>query len=620
MRIFPFASLVFSLGLAVVLSGCGGSTTTTNPPPANPSLTVAPAAVAIAAGQTAQFTATTNVASSSLQWEVNGIAGGNSTLGTVSSSGLYTAPANLAQTVTVTVLDLASPSAMANAQVSVVGPGAVATTGNGQVAAYTITLPSTGTVAVNFGTSTSYGRNTWQVPSPANGGATTVLVAGMNADSAYHMQAVVTLANGLSFTDADHTFNTTESVPASLLPAVTTSSPGVPAPGVVLLSDLQVGALAYDLKGNMVWGYNTPEISYNDEVQPARLLPDGNMMVQITPLSGYPLDGLPPPEGSIFEVREVDLGNTIIRSLTMAKLQANLNATGYRDNQDNPVTILDMHHDVIVNPTTGHWVILGMYAQNISGLTGYTKPVTVFGDIILDVDPAHDFAVKWIFDEFKALDVNRHPYQFPDWTHTNALLYSADDGNLLISVRHQSWVIKVNYKDGTGDSSVMWRLGYQGDFQLLQNGVADTNTQDWQYQEHEPAFTTTATSGVFGLTMMDNGDQRVFSPGATCPVALTSGQCLYSRTPIFTVDETMKTADLSNGAVSPVYSYFGGNAGLLANGDQEADFCGAAGGAQITEMTVGDSPTLVWKMTTVNSTQYRGHRLGSLYPGVTWQQ
>ena len=34
---------------------------------------------------------------------------------------------------------------------------------------------------------------------------------------------------------------------------------------------------------------------------------------------------------------------------------------------------------------------------------------------------------------------------FPDWTHSNAIIYSSDDGNFIVSIRHQSWLVKVNY-------------------------------------------------------------------------------------------------------------------------------------------------------------------------------
>ena len=38
----------------------------------------------------------------------------------------------------------------------------------------------------------------------------------------------------------------------------------------------------------------------------------------------------------------------------------------------------------------------------------------------------------------------------PDWTHTNAVVYSKDDGNIIVSSRHQNWILKVDYADGMG--------------------------------------------------------------------------------------------------------------------------------------------------------------------------
>jgi arylsulfate sulfotransferase len=615
MHSFRFACLSVALTLTAMLSGCGSSSA-----PA-PTLSLTPSSAAVGAGGSAQFTATTNF-SNTVQWSVNGVAGGNSTVGTVSSTGLYMAPTGTAgQTVTVSALDVGSPGVMASAQVSVVGAGTVAATANGQVASYTINLPSAGTVYVNFGAGATYGRNTWTVSSPANGGPTTVLVAGMEANTTFHMQAVVTLAGGTMITDADHTFSAGQSLPTSVLPTVNITAPGIPQPGVELLSDRTLGALFYDLQGNLLWGYSTPEISVSDQLQPAKLLADGNVLLQIAPLSSYPLDSPPPPDGTIFEVREVDLANTTIRSLNLADLQTSLNAFAYKDSQGSIPQLQDIHHDVVVNPNTGHWIIDANYVQTLSGVTGYPAPVAVLGDIILDVDPAKNFAVTWVFDEFNVLDVNRQPYQFPDWTHSNALLYSADDKNLLVSLRHQDWVLKVNYNDGAGDASVIWKLGYQGDFTLLNSdGTADANIQDWNYAQHEPSFTTSNTTGVFGLTLMDNGDDRQFTAGYTCPVALSNGKCLYSRAPIFTIDETGKTAKLGNPAVSSYYNSAGGNSNVLPNGNNEADYSTNPAGSQIVESTVGDSPTLVWQMSTPGATQYRAHRLGSLYPGVQWAQ
>lgn len=625
MRAFRFSCLALSLSTVAFLSGCGGSTSTaSNPtPPPPPTISLAPTTVAVAAGQTAQFTATTTVDSSSLQWEVNGIAGGNATVGTISSSGLYTAPNSVAaQTATISLLDTATPSVMGSSQAFDVGAGVVSATANGQVASYSINLPVAGTVAVAFGPTTTYIRDTWGVPSPAAGGTTTLLVAGMNANSAYHMQAYVVLGNGLNVYDADHTFSTTQSVPSSRLPSfvnTATTSGYTPQPGVELLTDLYHGADVYDLSGNLIWAYDPPDMSTSDQVQPAELLPNGDVILQVAAGSPDPLAPSTIAPGTVYEIREVDLANNLINTLSLAQLNANLKASGYVDNQGFTPTLQDMHHEVTVNPTTGHLLLVANTLETISGLTGFTNPVTVLGDMVLDVDPANNFAITWVWNEFDHLDVNRHPYQFPDWTHTNAVVYSQTDHNILVSSRHQSWVMKVDYDDGQAtDGAVLWHLGYQGDFTLMDNGAVDTKPQDWQYGQHQPAFTTPNTTGVFGLTLMDNGDSRLYPNGSIC--GTNGNPACFSRTPIFTIDETAKTATLSNASPSPQYSFFGGNAEVLVNGNEHADFCAAAHGAVVTESTIGDTPQLVWYLQAGNETIFRSHRIGSLYPGVTWTQ
>ena len=131
--------------------------------------------------------------------------------------------------------------------------------------------------------------------------------------------------------------------------------------------------------------------------------------------------------------------------------------------------------------------------------------------------------------------------------------------------------------------------------------------------------------------MMDNGDDRQFSSGYTCPVALTNNLCLYSRVPFFTVDENTMTATLESVMPFKNYNYFGGNAELLANGDAHGDFCSiedtnhpTSNGGAMVEYTTGSSPQLVWSLDVGGGTTaddiYRGQRWGSFYPGVTWTQ
>src|SRR6201999_3595124 len=57
-------------------------------------LLVSPTRYAITPGMTEQYTATAPGGAGTVTWSVDGVAGGNSTTGTISAGGLYTAPAS----------------------------------------------------------------------------------------------------------------------------------------------------------------------------------------------------------------------------------------------------------------------------------------------------------------------------------------------------------------------------------------------------------------------------------------------------------------------------------------------------------------------------------------------
>src|SRR5580704_11029012 len=172
------------------------------------------------------------------------------------------------------------------------------------------------------------------------------------------------------------------------------------------------------------------------------------------------------------------------------------------------VTILGMHHDVAILPN-GHLVVLADTNQVVSG-------TTVFGDVVIDLgdmenvggnNPNHTPQPTWAWNEFNHLDINRRPYLYPDWTHTNAVIYSKDDGNLIISIRHQNWLVKIDYNNGAGAGDILWKMGAVlpgdngqnvADFTLLNaDGSTDTTVTDWFFAQHAPSFTTTNTTGTF---------------------------------------------------------------------------------------------------------------------------
>jgi uncharacterized membrane protein YgcG len=156
------------------LSGFAGVTLT-----APPSLSVSPSSASVLkAGGTQSFTATvSNVTNTAVTWQVNGITGGNATLGTISNTGLYTAPAVIPSPATVTVIAVstADPALSGSAIVTVVHVvvgviPATATVGASQTQSFTATVTNTANTAV-----------TWQVNGIAGGNASvgTISSAGL---------------------------------------------------------------------------------------------------------------------------------------------------------------------------------------------------------------------------------------------------------------------------------------------------------------------------------------------------------------------------------------------------------------------------------------------------------
>jgi arylsulfate sulfotransferase len=571
------------------------------------SVSISPRFATVAAGASTQFTASVSGDSSGINWSVNAIPNGNATVGTIDSFGNYTAPQEASTVVTISVSSQRDPTKSASAEAIIVAEGQVTTTNSSQVALYTISPPASADVSIEFGTDTSYGLNTWTQPTASGGGPVSIFVAGMRTNTLYHMRAVVQFTNGTQFMDSDHTF-TAIGLPSNQLPTVTTSTtPGsTPQPGVEVLDITRGDAPVFvtDLAGNVIWSY-AYQGSSADFVQPVKLLPNGHFLLTISPTSSEPVIMAPLPPGTIDVVREVDLAGNTVREISISDLNTKLAAAGY------DLVLQGFHHDVTGLPN-GHWIVLANTIRQFTDLPGYPGTTDVLGDVLVDLDAVLN--PVWVWNEFDHLDVNRHPMNFPDWTHTNAVIYSADDGNLLVSLRHQNWLLKVDYKNGKGSGKIIWRLGYQGDFALL-GGVDPT---DWFYAQHGPSFFSANTTGRFSLGLLDNGNDRVFPPGTTCNSA-AAPPCMYTAADIFQIDESAKTAELTFHDLLPTFSLFGGNEELLNDGDVEFDQISIAGlQSDVYEITRTIIPQTIWHLNLAGAFAYRGFRLPSLYPGVQW--
>jgi arylsulfate sulfotransferase len=589
--------VVFVFVLSIeVFGGCASSQN------GNSVVQITPTAAVLAPGQALQFNAVTNVSSvPGFLWEVNGVVGGSPSTGTISTSGMYTAPT----TAPSSPIQIGIRRQNASASVSIFNSahpaaGAVATTQNPLVANYEISIPVGASFYVQFGTDTTYGLTTSAVPAPTSGGAATQLVAGMLANTTYHMQALMQLADGSTATDADHTF-TTGTIPADVLPSLTTQlTPGAtPNSGIELLSLIPnptpnlLNAVATDLAGNVIWYYALPSGVYPE---PVKLLPNGHMLIVTL--------------GTVNDLREVDLAGNIINQVTSDQISAGLASIPEFQNS----LYQGISHDALVLPN-GDYLLLASIQQTTSGVTGVPDGTPVLGNVLMDWSLQK--GPVWTWSTFDHIDLTYAPNGLADWTHGNALVYSPDDGDIIFSMRNLNWVVKINYNDGAGDGTIVWRLGNTGDFSMS----AQQAPMDWNYGQHYPSFLSPNTAGVITVMVFDNGNGRLVD--ANNDICGTAGvAACYSTVPIYQLDESQKTAAVVwQNILTPAFSFCCGDAQELANGNIEydiADNVNTPSVSTIQEVTQVQSPELVWQMQVNGQLAYRGMRIPSLYPGQTW--
>jgi arylsulfate sulfotransferase len=284
----------------------------------------------------------------------------------------------------------------------------IAGTSNPLVAQYALRHFHQGLTAwVEFGTDTNYGRQTSIMTNSATapgGQVLDILVAGMLPETTYHMRAHVAWSGG-EWVDQDKTF-TTGALPAfqqvpqfsvapGVLGASTTGASGVELLSLVSPSQADIPqAVVTDRQGKIIWfcpGFAVP-------IKPMQ---NGHFIVNRN-----------------YTLQEIDLACNTIRDVSVALVNQSLQAQGY---SFPPVNFF--HHDMLVLPN-GHWIALGQIIKNFTDLPGYPGTTGVAGDILLDIDANGN--VAWAWSTFDHLDVNRHLQGLPDWTHSNALVYTED--------------------------------------------------------------------------------------------------------------------------------------------------------------------------------------------------
>ena len=277
--------------------------------------------------------------------------------------------------------------------------------------------------------------------------------------------------------------------------------------GILLQSMIEEMTVAADLAGNLVWYYA------------------GNISSLTRPEPGGLFLGLlesPTEDQSHQILREFDLaGNTTLET-NAEQVNQQLATLGARQ-------ISGFHHEARRLPD-GRIMLLGDVERVLINIQG-PGAVDVLGDMIIVLDS--NLQVVWTWDAFDHLNVRRPAtlgetctpagggcppfYLMPqanDWLHGNSLQLTGD-GSILYSSRHQDWLIKIAYGNGTGSGNIIWRLGQDGDF-----SINSTDPNPWFSHQHDPSVSGPLDSNVL---VFDDGDVRA----ATDPSAHSRGQALH---------------------------------------------------------------------------------------------
>jgi Bacterial Ig-like domain (group 2) len=209
------------VAISIAMTACGGGPSSNTPPLSQPvTVSVSPSSPSVLLGSTQQFTATvTGSSNTGVTWSVNGVTGGNATIGTISASGLYTAPVMVPSPnpVTVTATSAADSTKSASATVAITAPPlsvtvspTSATVQTGATQQFTVAVTGTSNTSV-----------TWSVNGVTGGNAT---IGTISASGLYTAPVIVPSTNPVTVKAASTTDSTKS---ASAIVTVTAPPPPV---------------------------------------------------------------------------------------------------------------------------------------------------------------------------------------------------------------------------------------------------------------------------------------------------------------------------------------------------------------------------------------------------------
>jgi hypothetical protein len=402
---------------------------------------------------------------------------------------------------------------------------------------------------------------------------------------------------------------TTDPLPEDFPQLDVTSDPGLMEPGVTLFASGGF-LIIVDDGGDVVWYYRITESASLD--RDVRRMPNGNLLL-LLPLHG---------------IVELDmLGNTVRRWHAARSSQGAAVSI--------PVDAAAFHHEVFAMES-GNFLTLSLEAREYPDYpTSTTDPAApletsnVVGDVVVEFTPDGTVVNEWHLLDI--LDPYRLNYssliglwdQFfqsvfgvegptRDWSHGNAVIHDTRDDSLIISMRHQDAVIKIDRQTG----ELVWILGTHANWNqdLFGRFLLHPATDDdlfFQYHQHAPMIREEGN-----IILFDNGNFRA------SPFEPVFSENEFSRAAEYSIDESSMEVSLvweSTGfSAEPIFAGFLGDADKLPETGNVLMTFGGRVPTVIAEVTHTTPPQKVFEISVPNENGgqyiYRAERLPGLYP------
>ena len=440
---------------------------------------------------------------------------------------------------------------------------------------------------------------------PCNGSSMNFYVAGMTASTKYSMTGIL-VNSGQRVGQTPTRAFTTGAIPSTVdIPTISILSP---APPVAASEPILIHAYLFgndvctgtDLNGNVLW-YYAPY--------------DGLLGLMTRPVAGgyFWFIGNNSTDPYLTPIREIDVaGNTVVET-NIGRINEQLSAAGQM-----PLTGVD--HELRTMPN-GNILMIGSLDKVLG--SGIQNGADILFNELVVLNPGLQVTWSW-----NAVTCGNCATQLPptraailgetctpaqpgcpplsppntianDWLHGNSA-HLAPDGSIIMSLRHQDWVLKIDYANGAGTGNILWRMGVDGDFTI----TGDANdTYPWFSHQHDVEWEFNTPY----ISVFDNGNTRIAqNPGEN------------SRGQLLKVNESTMTAQLVENLDLGVRSLALGTAQMLVNQQGkitglhfEAGFVNFA-----TSQTMSFYPTGTLNMAS-SSTTYRSFQMRDMYNPAT---